>query len=120
MFEKLNHRLQKFSYTRLDDSEFLLRPIFLNMSEKVAFKFLENHLRTTSLNAKYDEDHHEIFVKENECETSYLFTTDENNHAIISISTYAKKRNISYKKLLDTIEALKKVFSSYLIDEKLI
>lgn len=118
MFEKLNHRLQKFSYTRLDDSEFLLRPILLNMTEQVAFRYLEKHLKTTDLNVKYDETHHEIFVKEDECETTYLFTMDENNHAIISVSTYAKKKNISYNKLLEVLEALKKLFSSYLISEK--
>lgn len=118
MFDRLNHHLQKFSYTRLDDYEVQLRPIFLNMNEQVAFRYLERHLKTTNLNVKYDEIHHEIFVKEETCETTYLFTQDENNHAIISISTYAKKKGISYKKLLSVIEELKVLFSSYLINEK--
>lgn len=119
MFTRLNHHLQKFSYTRIGDIEFQLTPIFLRMNEQVAFKYLERHLKTLNgPEIKYDEIHHEIFVKEENCEITYLFTQDENAHAIISVSTYAHKHGISYKRILKALEDLKELFSSYLIDEK--
>lgn len=118
MFEKFKRYRQKFSYTRLnDDVEFLLKPILLNLSEDLAFYKVEKYVSELKKDViKVDREHHEIFLKEELYETTYLFTTDENKHALISVSTYANKKGISYKKLLDELSKLKEIFSSYLLE----
>lgn len=118
MFSKLNHYLQKFSYTRLDDDQVELRPLILKVGELNAYSILERHIKENKLdNVVFDKTHHEIFIKNDLCEATFHFTNDEDGHAIVSISTYSEKKGVSYKELIKTKEEAVKVFESYIISK---
>lgn len=112
---RLAHYLQKFSYTRFDDDEFLLRPFTLKLSEETAFALVKKFVSEKKVkDVKYDQIHHEIFVKYEDFEINYLFTTDDDRHTILSISTYAKKKGITYKKLLIAKEEITPILERYI------
>lgn len=119
MKRRFSHYLQKFSYTRLDDDEFLLRPFVLKITEETAFQLIKHFLssKTDIVEAKYEQIHHEIFIKYNTYEVNYLFTSDEEHRTILSISTYAKKKGISYKKLLETKNEIRPIFERFIESE---
>lgn len=120
MFKKLNHYLQKFSYTRLGDDENELRPINLRINEVSAYSIVEDYLRKNidCSEVKFDKIHHEIFIPGDEVEITYLFTNDEDGHALISVTTYSEHKGVTYKKIQEVLSQLKQLFEAYIINIK--
>lgn len=120
MFKRLNHYLQKFSYTRLGDDEVELRPLNLRINEISAYSIVEDYLRKNIdvTNVKFDKIHHEIFVPSDEVEITYLFTNDEDGHALVSVTAYSEFKGVTYKKIIEVLKELKQLFSAYIIETK--
>lgn len=117
MFEKLKHKNQTFSYTRLDDDEFDLRPLLIKNSESFVFNKLEGYVKgLKSQKVILDKEHHEIFVKLDDVEINFILAMDENMHTLVSITTYSLFKGITYNKLLEVIDSIKKLFDGFLIE----
>ena len=115
-FEKLNYRLEKFSYTDIDSPEEIYHPLKLRINEKLIYQtLLSDILNNPAISElKYDDIHHEVYFKINKFAYTVLFLKNEDYSTLVSVTVFCKKRGKSRKALFEIMTKLNDLFATYM------
>lgn len=115
MTNPLQRQKEKFSYTDFEN-EVELHPLHVKTNLETTFALLNEYVKDLKIpHTMIDSLRYEIFTKEADVETTYCLAQEEDETTFISVNTYAKKKGITYDRLLKTLENLRVFFALYII-----